>query len=179
MGHHPDDGQQIQPRDDGVAQQRPYGCAVDGDGRVRYQQVVGGNLHAPADKQGDDRDALLAVGLQDACRGDHQAHKHRGDAQNAQVVGGGLRRLGHRRVKQVQNGARQHRHPHPHRQSHHHGQLQSRGGVLGGGLPPPGGGGGADGGHQADGQRVHKGRRQGKQSHAEGVFSVERGGIRL
>ena len=101
MGHHPDDGQQIQPRNDGVAQQRPDGRAVDGDGRVRHQQVVSGNFHPPAGKQGDDRDALLAVGLQDACRGDHQAHKHRGDAQNAQVVGGGLRRLGHRRVQQV------------------------------------------------------------------------------
>ena len=93
------------------------------------------------------------------------------------MEGGCLRRLGHRRVQQLQDGPRQHRHAYPHRQRQHHGQLQGGGSILSRRLLTACGHGRADGWHQADAQGIHKGGRQGKQSHAEGVFPVEgRGG---
>ena len=48
-----------------------------------------------------------------------------------------------------------------------------RGSILGRRLLTACGHSRADGWHQADAQGIHKGGRQGKQSHAEGVFPVE------
>ena len=80
LGHNKAHHDQIQHRDDNIAEDGAHRGALNVDLRVPHQEEVGHHLHDAPDEHGADGDLGQTVGLQDGVGQEHDAHEHRGDA---------------------------------------------------------------------------------------------------